>query len=292
MAICDLSYHRPASLADACRLGRQLGPGAHFLAGGTELLPDFRRGAESATDLISLRDVPELAGIALDGGRLRIGGMTSIREIGASAEVRRFLPALAEAAMMLGSPQIRTLATLGGNFCRAVPCADTPPVAIVACASVRLVSGDGERTLPAEEFFVGPRKTVLAPGELLVEIVFPAQPAGSGTVYERFALRRGSALAVASVAARLVLEKGKIAEARIALGSVAPVPLPAPRAAAILEGEAPSDALFARAAAEAAKEAKPITDLRGTEAFRRHLVEVLTRRALERAASRARERAA
>ena len=292
MASCDFSFHRPESLAEACALPGRLGVGALYLAGGTELLPDFRRGAETAAHLIALDRVPGLVGISTSGGRLRIGAMTTIREVGASAEVRRALPALAEAAMSLGSPQIRSLATIGGNFCRAVPCADTPPTCIVTGATVRLASESGERELPAEELFVGPRRTVLKPGEILVEVLIPSQPKHAGSSYQRFALRRGSALAVASVAVRLVLDGKRIAAARVALGSVAPVPLLAVKTAALLEGQPATDETFARAAREAAEEARPITDLRGTEAFRRHLVEVLAGRAFAEALLRARERAA
>ena len=292
MALCEFSYHRPSTLGGACALARELGAGALYLAGGTELLPDFRRGAESAAHLIALQGVPELSGIAVRDGHLHIGSMTTIAAIGASPEVARVLPVLAEAARWLGSPQIRTTATIGGNFCRAVPCADTPPPAIAAGAVVRIASADGERTIAADAFFTGPRQTILRPGDLLVEIVIPPQPRGSGTSYQRFALRRGSALAVASVAARLVIEDRRITEARVVLGSVAPVPLLATRAAALLEGQAPSEDVFARAAAEAAAEARPISDQRGSESFRRHLVEVLATRALAEAARRAQERLA
>lgn len=292
MALCEFSYHRPETLLEAFALSRRLGDGTLYLAGGTELVPDFRRGAETATHLIALEGVSELAGISTKGGELRIGAMTTIREVGVSAEVRRFFPALAEAALSLGSPQIRSVATIGGNFCRAVPCADTPPPCIAAGATVRLASADGERTVFAEVFFVGPRKTILRPGEVLVEIVIPIQPPSSGASYQRFALRRGSALAVASVAARLVLDGERIAAARVALGSVAPVPVLAARAMALLEGQPPTEEVFARAAVSAAAEARPITDIRGTEPFRRHLVEVLARRALAEAASRARGLAA
>lgn len=292
MALCEFSYHRPETLLETFALSRRLGGGTLYLAGGTELMPDFRRGAETAAHLIALHGVPELAGISTKGGQLRIGAMTTIREVGASAEVRQLLPALAEAALSLGSPQIRSLATIGGNFCRAVPCADTPPPCIAAGAAVRLASADGERTVSAEAFFVGPRKTILRPGEVLVEVLIPAQPPSSGASYQRFALRRGSALAVASVAARLVLDGERIVEARVSLGSVAPVPLLASRAMSLLEGQPPTEEVFARAAVSAAAEARPITDIRGTEPFRRHLVEVLARRAFAEAAHRARERAA
>jgi carbon-monoxide dehydrogenase medium subunit len=291
MALCEFSYHRPESIEEACALYSQLGGNALYLAGGTELLPDFRRGAATATHLIGLDRVPGLAGISVESGCLRIGAMTTIRELAASTEVRRLVPALGEAALSLGSEQVRSLATIGGNFCRAVPCADTPPPCMVAGATLRLAGGHGSRTVPAEQFFVGPRLTSIRPGEILIEIVIPPQPQSSGTSFERFALRRGPALAVASVAARLVLEGEKVASARVALGSVAPMPMLAERAAAALEGREATDEAFRSAAAEAAAEARPITDIRGTEAFRRYLVQVLARRALAVAVLRARGRA-
>lgn len=290
MSAVDCTYHRPASLADACALGLRLGADAAFLAGGTELLPDFHRGRESATHLIALDRITELTRIRADAGELFIGALATIGAVAASPEVGAWLPALAEAARALGSPQIRSLATIGGNFCRAVPCADLPPVGIVAEARLRLAGVQGTREVSAEEFFVGPRKTVLEPGEILQEIVIPPQPAGAGTSYQRFARRRGSALAVASVAARVVLEGETIVEARIALGAVAPIPCLALRAGALLQGHPLSADRCAQAAAAAAAAARPITDIRGTESFRRELVEVLTRRALEEAAGRARQR--
>jgi carbon-monoxide dehydrogenase medium subunit len=290
MNAAGFTYHRPATLADACALGLELGAEAAFLAGGTELLPDFQRGRESATHLIALDRITELARIRVDADGLCIGALATIGAVATSPEVRAWLPALAEAARALGSPQIRSLATIGGNFCRAVPCADLPPVGIVAGARIRLAGVRGTREVTAEQFFVGPRKTVLEPGEILQDIVIPPQPARAGSSYQRFALRRGSALAVASVAARVVLEGETIVEARIALGAVAPVPCLAPRAGALLQGHPLSADRFAQAAAAAAAEARPITDIRGTEAFRRELVEVLTRRALQEAAGRARQR--
>lgn len=288
----DLVLHRPTSLLEACRLGRRLDAGAVYLAGGTELIPDRRRGAEPPRDLIALDALPELRGIRREGDRLRIGAMSTIAEVAGSQVVRDAFPALAEAARSLGSPAIRNLATIGGNFCRAVPCADTPPICVVAGATLRLVGEDGERTVPAETFFVGVRRTILRAGEVLAEIVVPVRAEGSGASYQRFALRRGLALAVASVAARVELLRDRIESARVALGSVAPVPLPVARVAALLEGERPSDDLFARAARLASEDALPICDVRGSDVYRRRLVDVLARRALAEATRRARGEAA
>ena len=288
MANVDFSYHRPASLAEACALGERLGADAAFLAGGTELLPDYHRERETARHLIALDGLGELRGIAVENGWLRIGGLATIAEVAASPVVRRWLPALADAARAIGSPQIRSQATIGGNFCRAVPCADTPPAAIAGGARVRLAGPGGMRELDAEQFFTGPRQTALRPGEVLTAILVPEQPARSGASYQRFARRMGSALAVASVAARLTLKGDTISEARLALGAVAPVPMLAARAAAMLQGEAPSPELFAVAAELCTEEALPISDLRGSADFRRELVTVLARRALAEATTRAR----
>ena len=287
MAITAIAYHRPASLAEACELGRRLGADAAFLAGGTELLPDYQRERETARHLIALDTIGELHGIRVDGTTLRIGALATVAQVASSPLVRQWFPPLAEAARAIGSPQIRSRATIGGNFCRAVPCADTPPSAVVAGARLRLVGPGGERQLDAADFFVGPRQTVLQPGEVLVEIVLPAQPEHSGASYQRFARRQGPALAVAAVAARVELKGRTIVGARIALGAVAPVPLLATRAAAVLVGQVASTELFALAAAVSADEALPITDLRGSAAFRHELVTVLTRRALTEATARA-----
>lgn len=287
MAILDFSYHRPASLAEACALGERLGADAAFLAGGTELLPDYQRQRETARHLIALDALDELRGIGVENGRLAIGGLTTIAEVAASSVVSEWFPALAEAAQAIGSPPIRSRATIGGNFCRAVPCADTPPAAIAGGALVRVIGPVGMREMDAERFVTGPRQTALQPGEVMVAVLVPAQPRHSGASYHRFARRQGSALAVAAVAARVTMEDGKIGEARLALGAVSPVPMLAGRAAALLQGETPSADLFALAGALCADEALPISDLRGSAEFRRELVSVLARRALADAVRRA-----
>lgn len=287
MTVADIAWHRPASLAEACALGLQYGSDAAFLAGGTELIPDYRRARETARHLIALESVPELRGITQEQGLLRIGALTTIAEVAASPLVRSLAPALADAARAIGSPQIRSMATIGGNFCRAVPCADTPPAAIVSAARVRLVGTAGARELDAVDFFTGARATALELGEVLVEIVLPAQPPSTGASYQRFARRRGPALAVAAVAARVTLDRDRISDARIALGAVSPIPLTVARASALLEGEMPSSALLEAAAELCAQAALPISDVRGSAAYRKELVRVLAGRALGEAVARA-----
>ena len=283
----DLQYHRPATLRDACLLGARLGDRGAFLAGGTELIPDYQRGRETATELISLGAIAELRGIAVDDGMLHIGGLTTVAKIAGSQKVETWLPALSEAARALGSAQIRSRATIGGNFCRAVSCADLPPVALVANALLRIASHDAVREVAVADFFTGPRMTVLAPGELLVEVRIPRPSAHSGSSFQRFGLRSGPAVAVASVAARIQLKGGRIADAAVALGAVAPTPVLVSQLPSILVGEEPSAELFERAAAVCIDASRPIGDIRGSADFRREITGVLARRALQRAAERA-----
>lgn len=287
MKVPEFTYHLPATLSEACELGRELGAEACYIAGGTDLLVDLKDGRRTTGHVVALRSIPELKQISSEDNLLRIGAMTTLSEIAESEDTGRVFPVLREAVLHIGSIQIRNQGTIGGNFCGAVPCADAPPVCIAGEAQLRIVGVEGERTLPAEEFFIAPREPALEPGELLVEVLIPRQPGNSGASYQRFSLRKGTALAVASVAVRIVMDGGKIADARVVLGSVAPVPLPASECAGLLEGEPPSEELFRRAAKAAAAEAEPITDIRGSEQFRRDLVEVLTFRALHEAGERA-----
>lgn len=287
MEVSDYSYHRPQTLAAACDLGRTFGAEGRFLAGGTELLVDLKNKRDHADHLISLRDIAELRPIRVEAEVLKIGALASLTEIAESPLVRDFLPALPEAIMNMGGQQIRNQGTIGGNFCRAVPCADTPPICIAAAAQLRIVGVESERIVAADEFCTGPRQTITRHDEILAEIRISPLPAGFGARYERFSLRRGSALAVASVAASVVLTAGKIRTARVVLGAVAPVPLLVDACSRLLSDASPSPEIFREAGQLAAAAAQPITDLRGSEAFRRELTAVLTTRALATATRRA-----
>lgn len=292
MAIAAVAYHRPRTLAAACALGREHGANGAYLAGGTELLPDMQRGRDPSRHLIALDGVGELVGMHEIDGELRIGALTTMAHLARSAQVGAWHEALVEAAAAVGSPPIRTRATIGGNFCRAVPCADTPAPCIAAGARVRLLGPDGEREIAAEAFFTGARRTALRPGELLVDIVLPAQPARSGSAYERFTRRRGSALAVAAVAVRIALNDGVIAGARVAYGAVSSTPILSARAEGLLVGRVPSEELFAHASLVSVEEALPAVDVRRSDSLRRSVLPVLMRRALMTAAARAAGRTA
>jgi len=287
MSLGRFHYHQPSTTAEACDLGRQYGRKSAFLAGGTALLVDLRSGRKEVCHVISLGGLDDLKHITKEDDVLRIGALVSLSEIAESEAVKNHLPALSDAIETMAGRQIRNLGTMGGNFCCGVPCSDTPPISCAANAEVVITGPDGSRTVAAREFVLAPRVTVLNPGEILTEIRIPDQPAGSGASFQRFSLRRGSALAVASVAAWVRLENGAVAEARIYLGSVGPIPLPATEAAQLLVGKNPGDGIFAEAGRKAASEAQPISDLRGSEQYRRDVVQVLTARALTQACERA-----
>ncbi len=285
----DFTYHRPTTLAEACELGRTLEDEVHFLAGGTDLFVDLKQKRKRADHVISLTGLTGLDGITVDDGALRIGAMTRLTVIARSPEVRASYPALGEAVSAIGSEQIRDQGTIGGNFCGAVPCADSPPICIAGEALLEISDGSTSRSLPAGDFISEPRVNALRPGEVMTAVVIPPQPSGSGASYQRFSLRHGSALAVASVAARLVIDDGTISGARVVLGAVAPFPLRATRSADAIIGQVPTETTFREAARLAGVEARPICDIRGSDDFRREIVEVMTFRALVEAAERAGE---
>jgi len=292
MAPADFVLHRPQTLDEACALGLEHQHHAAFLAGGTELLVDLRSGRKKVGHVICLNDLSELKSSRVQDDWLCIGSLCLLSEIAASAVVRDFFPPLSEAIETMAAVQIRNLGTMGGNFCCAVPCSDTPPISIAAGAELVLANSQGDRTIPAEKFHLAPRVTVMDQGEVLREIRIPAQPSSSGASYQRFGLRRGMALSVAATAARIDLDDGLISSAKIVMSSVGPIPLVATRAAAELAGKPPGPEIFDAAGRLAAEESQPISDLRGSEDYRRHLVRVLTERALTIAADRAQKGAA
>ncbi|MFH1775636.1 MAG: xanthine dehydrogenase family protein subunit M [Chloroflexota bacterium] len=259
--------------------------GAKLLAGGTDLMVSLREGAVTPEYVINLKAIADLSYIRSDGEGLKIGATTTIHDIEHSPIVQERSPILASAAHQLGSPLIRTMATIGGNLCNATPSADTPPALVALNASVRLVSARGERTLPLSEFFVGPGKTALKNDEILTEIQIPIQPAHSGGAYATFFESRAEDRTAAGVAAIITLDAPgtKVAAARIVLGTVAPTPVRAGKAEDILTGKAISDELIEQAAQAAAEAAIPRRRL----FFKKELVKVLARQAIKQAADSA-----
>jgi len=284
-------YHAPASLEEAISLLRQHGESARPLAGGTDLVVQMKESATKfplPSHIVSLLRVPELHGIeSNDNEGLRIGAGATMAEVAESPVVRRRYTAIAEGAALVGSHQTMNMATVGGNLCNAAPSAEIAPPLLAFEAEAVIVGPGGRRSLSLEEFFVGPGKTVLAEDELLAEVRVPVPPSGTGSAYMRHTPRKQMDIAVVGVGVALTIAGDRIQRARVALGAVAPTPVRARQAEAALEGQPASEETFARAADLAAGECRPISDVRGSAQFRRHIVRVTTERMLKEAAEQA-----
>jgi len=281
-------YLAPKSLKEALQILSDR-PEAIPLAGGTDLLVRVKEGSRSVETLLSLKRVPELRQYT-HNGTLTLGSTVTVGRIAADLWIQQAYAALALGAGLIGSAQIRNVATVGGNLCNAAPSADTAPPLLVLGAQAVIAGAQGERTVPLEEFFEGPGRTALQAGELLTAITLPRPAQRSGSFYLRHTSRARMDLAVVAVAAAVTVEAdGSIVDARLALGAVAPVPLRARQAEALLAGQVLTDELWREVGATAAREAEPIDDQRASAEYRRYLVDVLTRRALRGALACAKE---
>lgn len=276
----DFDYACPTTIEDAVAvLGRD---GARALAGGTDLIPQMREGRRQVACIVDLKRIPELNRIAVrDDGSLVLGAAASAFSVASHSAIVSAYPAVAGSARLIGSLQVQNRASLGGNICNAAPSADAVPALICHQASVRIAGPNGPRDELLETFVQGPGKTSLAPGEFLSSIVLPLVAPRSAASYLRFTPRREMDIAIAGAAAWVRLDaEGRIAEARVALASVGPIPIRARSAEQHLTGNRPAPALFEAAGGLAAGDARPISDTRGSADYRRALVAVLTARAL------------
>jgi carbon-monoxide dehydrogenase medium subunit len=293
MLLPRFSFERPDSLAEALGLlGRPEG-GAQILAGGTDLLVNMKKGTAAPSLLVSLDGLGSLDEVSTRGGRLALGATAVATRIAAHAGVRRRFTALAEGAGNLGPPLIRCRATVGGSLITARPAADLLPPLLALEARVSLTGPGGDRELPVDEFFLGPGQTRRRPGEILIGVRALSPPAGSGSAYMKLGIRQICEISIVNAAAALTLSPDgrRVSRARLALGAVAPTPIRCPVAESALEGRVAGPRALARAAREAALEARPISDHRGSSDYRTLMAEVLVRRALENALERAREAA-
>jgi len=279
----------PRSVDDCLKILSEPAGETKLVAGGTDLLPQMNNGVLKPARVVDLSGIPALRVVHHgNGSGLRLGASVTARAIELDPRIRAAYPALAESGALVGSVQVRNLATIGGNVCNAAPSADMAPPLLALDAEAVIVGPKGERRVPLAAFFVGVRKTVLAAEELLLELLVPSPGPRSGGHYLRHTPRRELDIAVVGVASQLTLRDGVCGKARIALASVAPTPVRAVAAEAALVGQAVTPALIERAAELAIDAARPISDQRGSADFRRHLVRVLTRRTLTVALERAR----
>ncbi len=270
----------PAQLDDAIGFMTEHAGAAMPIAGGTDVLIDTRIGRATPEWLVDLSPLEALAGVELDGEEHRIGAMTKIRALELDDGLLERAAALVEAARVLGSVQIRTMATVGGNLCHATPSAEMPPALLVHDAIAELAGPDGVRSIPLDELFAGPGRTTLARGELLTSLRLRTPSTAAGSCYLRQTVRWSMDLAGAGVAASVEVDGDTVTQARVALGAVAPVPLLVPEAAEAVVGSELTSAGADEAGARAAAACSPITDARGTAQYRRDVVSVLVPRAL------------
>jgi CO/xanthine dehydrogenase FAD-binding subunit len=284
------AYQAPTSVSEAVALLADRGERARPLAGGTDLLVQLRHGLREVDLLVDLKRIPDLDRITFDPAEgLTVGATVTCARLCEHPDVRKAYPGLVDAASIIGGTAIQGRATLGGNVCNAAPSGDSIPAMIILGASCTIARPRGIRGVPAEGFCTGPGQTVLGSDEILVSVHFPAPAPNSGARYLRFIPRREMDIAVAGAGAWIVLSEdhARITDARIALAAVASTPLPVSAAGRALIGKAPTEESFAEAARLAQEAARPITDVRGTAAQRRHLVGVLVKRTLRGALRRA-----
>ena len=285
MKPAGFDYHDPTTLSEVTALLARLGEEARVLAGGQSLVPLMNFRLSRPAHLVDLNRVDELDSLAVADGELRIGAMTRQRALERSQEVGAGWPLLREAAGYIGHVQIRNRGTVGGSLAHAFPSAELPVAMVTLDAAFVLRREGGERTVSAEDFFLGTMTTVLEPGELLSEVRVPAVPAGSGASFQEVSRRYGD-FALAGAAARVTLDRdGAVAGARLTLTGSAPIRAHAAEAAVL--GEKPSDALFREAARRAVTNIEQDTDMHASADYRRRACEVMARRALAQAAQRA-----
>ncbi len=271
-----IEYHRPERLADVFEL--RGAPDTWLVAGGTDLMVRVREGAVRPRAIVSLRRIPELGGIEVADGA-RIGALTRVSQIVRDGRLGERWTALALAARSLGSAQIRNMATVGGNLCNASPCADLAPPLLAADARATVVSPRGSREMDLADLFEGPRVTALAPDEVLQDIRLGAPPAGSRSIF----LKKGRVamdIALASISVQLLVDSGCLRSVRVAAGSLAPTPVRLRRVEAALEGKPPDEDVLSLARAAACEEVRPISDVRASADYRRHLAGAFVERAV------------
>jgi aerobic carbon-monoxide dehydrogenase medium subunit len=271
------ALHRPRSLEEAEQFLERYGDEAALYCGGTELLLVMKLGLAAYSNLVDLKGIPELHALEERDGELRVGAAVTHREIESSALVHRLVPALADMERRVANVRVRSVGTLGGNLCFSDPHSDPATFLLASGAELVCRRGDAERTIPIGEFVRGPYETALEPHELLTEIRIPALPAGAALVHKKFALRERPALTVSCF---VRADDGRVAETRIAVGSVSATPARLPEAESAVDGLPLQRAAdrFEAAGEIAAQTVAPFADLNGSIEYKRNLVRVFVSR--------------
>jgi carbon-monoxide dehydrogenase medium subunit len=280
----QFEYVSPETIPETLTLLNEYGRKAKVLAGGTDLISEMKWGEYKPDYVIALSHVSGLDSIDYSEKEgLKLGAMCKIAQIEKSDVIKRNYPLLSQAASVLASMEIRNRATIGGNLCTAAPSADMPPSLLALEAKAVIASKDGERVLPLEEFFAGPKKTILDHDEILVRLEVPSMKPNSAGEYVKFGRRRAMEIAMIGVAALLTVEpeESRCIDAKLALATAAPTPIRAKEAEKALTGKTLDADIIEASAQMASKEASPRTSWRTTEEYRRDLIPVLVRRAIQ-----------
>ncbi|QDT53550.1 Nicotinate dehydrogenase FAD-subunit [Caulifigura coniformis] len=285
----DFEYESPTTLTQALEL-MSSGQAVRPMAGGTDLIDHVRTGRLAPDLIIDVKKLPELNHLEITDAGLRLGAAVPCYRLYGDERIRKSYSALSDSAHIIGGMQIQSRASIGGNVCTSGPAADSIP-SLIALSAVVVIAGPGgaRREVPIEQFCTGPGKNVLQGGEIVVEFRMPVA-ANSGSHYRRFIPRNEMDIAVVGVGACVMLDdsKSQITAARIGVGAVAPTPLFAEEAGRLLVGRPADEAAYRDAAAAVVGIISPITDMRGTQEFRRHVTGVLVERVLAEAVLRAR----
>ncbi len=287
----DFEYHNPKTIKDACKILKKYKDTSYALAGGTDLIPKMYLHQLHPEHLVNLKNIPELNTISFDSeSGLTIGALVKFNEIIYSELISKHYPILIEVSKGIASHQVRNLATIGGNLCNAAPSADSAPILISLDATVNITDINGKhRIMTLERFFTGPGITALKPGEILTHINIPIIKLHTGMAYIKQTTRKALEIAVVGVSGIIQLDGSleKCVSARIVVGASAPTPIRIPDAENCIIGNKITEKILNVAAQKASAAAKPISDVRASEEYRREMVRVQTKRVLEEAFERA-----
>ncbi|MFH1321238.1 MAG: xanthine dehydrogenase family protein subunit M [Bacteroidota bacterium] len=309
MYIPDFNYHKPKTLKEACSL-LEKSEDAAPIAGGTDILVEIKQGLRHHNDIVSLADIKELKSIDQDTENLYIGATVTHNDVSGYHVVKESFPAIAEAALKIGTEQIRNTGTIGGNLCTGASCCDMGPVLIALDAKVEIVNSSKVRTVSLKDFFIFHKDTSLKKGEIMTRIIVPLpkpnpqgfeNPEGltfseglvlTGTCFEKFGLREAASISVASVAVMIKLDGDTCTDACVVTGAVAPTPKISNKANGIITGRKISELsqgspILKQAGEAAAEDSLPVDDIRGSAQYRRNLIKILTQRAVIKAIERA-----
>jgi CO/xanthine dehydrogenase FAD-binding subunit len=286
----DFTYHKPDSIEEVIKLLKESKNPA-LLAGGTDVLVEIKKGLRYNDEIISLKEIAELKLLNKDKNNLYIGAGVTHNEVKKALIIKEKFPALSEAASNIGTEQVRNIGTVGGNLCTGASCCDMAPVLIAYNADVEIASSTKRRVVSLKDFFIHHKETSLAKGEIMTKIIVPIPKSGVGVSFLKFGLREAASISVASVGVKINSDGKVCTDGCVVIGAVAPTPRISTKAIEVMNNKKITDLIensgvLKSIGEAAAKDSLPLDDLRGSAEFRKHLVNILTRRAVVTAAKR------